>query len=162
MLINIKTRHFHGSINHQEYLFHRTLITSYVRHVNIAKFSRTNFFIPHLPQASTRGVLWKEAFVEFSQNSQGSTCARASFLVCQSLICVPQACRKFPFLKIGVLEALLKKLAGWRQATLLKKRLQQRCFPVKFAKILRTPLLQNASGGCFCPSSGYICTFLKK
>ena len=41
MLINIKTRHFHSSINHQEYLFHRTLITSYVRHVNIAKFLRT-------------------------------------------------------------------------------------------------------------------------
>ena len=29
MLINIKTRHFHSSINHQEYLFQRTLITSY-------------------------------------------------------------------------------------------------------------------------------------
>ena len=41
MLINIKTRHFHSSINHQEYLFHRTLITSYVCHVNIAKFLRT-------------------------------------------------------------------------------------------------------------------------
>ena len=41
MLINIKTRHFHSSISHQEYLFHRTLITSYVRHVNIAKFLKT-------------------------------------------------------------------------------------------------------------------------
>ena len=29
--------------NHQEYLFHRTLITSYVHHVNIAKFLRTTF-----------------------------------------------------------------------------------------------------------------------
>ena len=66
------------------------------------------------------------------------------------------------FLKIDVLEALLKKLAGWRQATLLKKRLQQRCFLVKFPKILRTPFLQNASCGCFCTSGGYICTFLKK
>ena len=35
------TRHFHSSINHQEYLFHRTLISSYVCHVNIAKFLRT-------------------------------------------------------------------------------------------------------------------------
>ena len=43
MLINIKTRHFHSSINHQEYLFHRTLITNYVCHVNIAKFLRTTF-----------------------------------------------------------------------------------------------------------------------
>ena len=43
MLINIKTRHFHSSINHQEHLFHRTLITSYFRPVNIAKFLRTAF-----------------------------------------------------------------------------------------------------------------------
>ena len=43
MLINIKTRHFHSSINHQKHLFRRTLITSYVRHVNIAKFLRTTF-----------------------------------------------------------------------------------------------------------------------
>ena len=31
-----KTRLFHSSINHQEHFFHRTLITSYVRPVNIA------------------------------------------------------------------------------------------------------------------------------
>ena len=43
MLINIKTRHFHSSINHQEQLFHRTLITGYFRPVNIAKFLRTAF-----------------------------------------------------------------------------------------------------------------------
>ena len=36
-----------------------------------------------------------------------------------------------------VLESLFKRLAGWRPATLLKS-LQHRCFPVKFAKILRT------------------------
>ena len=36
-----KTRYFHSSINHQEHLFHRTLITSYFRPVNIAKFLRT-------------------------------------------------------------------------------------------------------------------------
>ena len=43
MLINIKTRHFHSSINHQEQLFHRTLITGFFRPVNIAKFLRTAF-----------------------------------------------------------------------------------------------------------------------
>ena len=43
MLINIKTRHFHSSINHQEHLFHITHITSYFRPVNIAKFLRTAF-----------------------------------------------------------------------------------------------------------------------
>ena len=35
------------------------------------------------------------------------------------------------------------------EATLLKKRLWRRCFPVNFAKFLRTPILQNTSGGCF-------------
>ena len=56
------------------------------------------------------------------------------------------------FLKIGVLKNLanftgkhlcwslfFNKVAGLRPATLLKKRLQHRCFPVKFAKFLRTP-----------------------
>ena len=43
MLINIKTRHFHNSINHQEHLFDRALITSYFRPVNIAKLLRTSF-----------------------------------------------------------------------------------------------------------------------
>ena len=34
---------------------------------------------------------------------------------------------------------------GW-PATLLKKRLWHRCFPVNFVKFLRTPFLQNNSG----------------
>ena len=50
MLINIKTRHFHSSINHREQLFHRTLITGYFRF--IAKFLRTGFFIEHLQTQS--------------------------------------------------------------------------------------------------------------
>ena len=33
---------------------------------------------------------------------------------------------------------------------LLKMRLWHRCFPVNFAKFLRTFFLQNTSGGCFC------------
>ena len=35
---------------------------------------------------------------------------------------------------------------GLRPATLLKKILCHRCFPVNFAKFLRTPFLQNTSG----------------
>ena len=38
------------------------------------------------------------------------------------------------------------KVAVLRPATLLKKRLWHRCFPVNFAKFLRTPFLQNTSG----------------
>ena len=38
------------------------------------------------------------------------------------------------------------KVAGLSPATLLKKRLWHRCLPVKFAKLLTTPFLQNTSG----------------
>ena len=40
-------------------------------------------------------------------------------------------------------QPLFNKVAGLRPATLLKKRLWHRCFPVNFAKFLRTPFLQN-------------------
>ena len=63
------------------------------------------------------------------------------------------------FYKKGVLRKLSKftgkhlcqslffnKAAGLRPATLLKKRLWHRCFPVNFEKFLRTPFLQNTSG----------------
>ena len=41
-----------------------------------------------------------------------------------------------------------KKVADPQPTTLLKKRLRYTCFP--FVKFLRTPFLQNTSGGCFC------------
>ena len=44
---------------------------------------------------------------------------------------------------------LFNTVVGLRPATLLKKRLWHRCFPVNFGKYLRTPLLYNTSGGCF-------------
>ena len=40
----------------------------------------------------------------------------------------------------------INKVAGLTRTTLLKKRLWHRCFPVNFAKFLRTPFLQNTSG----------------
>ena len=39
-----------------------------------------------------------------------------------------------------------EKSKGLRSATLLKKRLWNRCFPLNFAKFLRTPFVQNTSG----------------
>ena len=39
----------------------------------------------------------------------------------------------------------LNKVAGLRPTTLLKKRLQHRCFSVNFAKLSRTTFLQNTS-----------------
>ena len=49
-------------------------------------------------------------------------------------------------MKIPVPESLFNKVAGLRPATLLKKRLWHKCFPVNFAIFLRAPLLQNTSG----------------
>ena len=55
----------------------------------------------------------KKVFLEISQNSRENACARACF----------------------------NKVAGLRPATLLKKRLWHRRFPVNFGKFLRTPFL---------------------
>ena len=53
----------------------------------------------------------KKVFLEISKNSQKSNCASLFF----------------------------NKVADLRPATLLKKRLWHRCFPVNFVKFLRTP-----------------------
>ena len=75
-------------------------------------------------------VVWRcsveKAFIDILQNSQENTCARVSFII--------------------KLQAL-----GLRPETLLKKRLWHGCFPVNFAKFLRTTFfLPDTSGGCFC------------
>ena len=53
---------------------------------------------------------------------------------------------------VCVLFCFLISLQAWglKACIFIKKRLQHRCFPVKFAKILRAPFLQNISSGCFC------------
>ena len=56
----------------------------------------------------------KEVFLEILQNSLENTCGRVSILI---------------------------RLQAWGPATFLKSILWQRCFPVKFAKFLRTPFL---------------------
>ena len=50
--------------------------------------------------------------------------------------------------KTSVLESFCSKYGELKACNFIKKRLQHRCFPVKFAKFLRTPFLQNISGGC--------------
>ena len=59
----------------------------------------------------------KKMFLEISQNSQENK------HMCQSLF--------------------FNKVAGLRPATLLKNRLWHWCFPVNFAKFLRTPFLEE-------------------
>ena len=69
------------------------------------------YYFKQTSEAVVQRCSVKKVFLEISQNSQESTCARVSFLI---------------------------KLQA-RPATLLKKRLWYRCFPVNFAKFLRTP-----------------------
>ena len=49
----------------------------------------------------------------------------------------------------------LNKVAGLRPATLLKKSLWHRCFPVNFAKFLRIPFYRTPQGDCFSTSCLY-------
>ena len=49
-------------------------------------------------------------------------------------------------MEIPVPGSLFNKVAGLRATTLLKKGLWHKCFPVNFAKFLRTPFLQNTPG----------------
>ena len=62
----------------------------------------------NIAEAATGGVLWKKVFLEISQNLPENTFARAS-----------EAC-------------------AWGLQLYLKKILSHRCFPVNFAKFLRT------------------------
>ena len=62
----------------------------------------------------------KKVFLEISQNSQENACARVSFLI---------------------------KLQVW-VCNFIKKRFWYRCFPVNFAKFLRTPILTEHLRRC--------------
>ena len=42
-----------------------------------------------------------------------------------------------------MLESLFNKVVGLKACNFIKRRLQHKCFPVKFAKCLRVPFLQN-------------------
>ena len=51
--------------------------------------------------------------------------------------------------KTHVLKSLLNKVAGRKACTFIKKRLQQRCFPVNFGKFIKNLLWRTSSYGCF-------------
>ena len=42
-----------------------------------------------------------------------------------------------------MLESLFNKVAGFQVCNFIKKSLQHRCFPVKFTKFIRPPILKN-------------------
>ena len=64
------------------------------------------------PESVTQKCSMKKVFVQNFQNWQENTCAKFTFF---------------------------NKVAGLWPATLLRKRLWHRCFPVNFARFLRTP-----------------------
>ena len=81
-------------------------------------------------EAAITGVLWKEVFLEISQNSQENTCAKVSFLIKLwssdlQISCRPQTCN------------------------LIKKETLAQVFPVNFAKFIRTPFYRTRPDGCF-------------
>ena len=49
-----------------------------------------------------------------------------------------------------MLEAVFKKVAGLKTCNFIKKKLQHRCFLMKFSKFLEHLFLRNTSVGCFC------------
>ena len=73
------------------------------------------FVTSALSRSSHLEVFVKKVFLEISENSQENTCVRVSFLV--------------------------KLQTFMRPATLLKKRFWHRCFPVNFAKFIKTRFL---------------------
>ena len=50
---------------------------------------------------------------------------------------------------VSISQSCRPKVAGLKVRNFIKKRLQIRCFPVNTAKLLRTTLFINTSGGCF-------------
>ena len=82
-------------------------------------------------KAVVRRCSVKKVLLEIFQNSQENTCDRDSFLI------MLQATRVSFLIKLQACNFIKKRL--WRPATLLKKGLCHRCFPVNFEKFLKTP-----------------------
>ena len=75
-----------------------------------------------------------------------------SFRSSRTVFCKKDVLKKFAkFTGKHMCQSLfLNKVAGLSPATLFKKRLRHRCFPVNFVNFLRTPFLQNTFDGYFC------------
>ena len=90
-----------------------------------------NSFLQNTSRNSRLQMFSKQVFLKVLQTSQENICFGVSFLK----ICKRKNCNFI-------------------------KRLQHRCFPVKFLKFLGTFFLQNVSGDCFCNSGGCFCLLL--
>ena len=107
--------------------------------------------------------LFLMVFLKILQYSQKSTLSESLFEKVEGV----KACnfnkkwllhRCFPVNLWWLLLCLFNNVAGLKTSNVIKKRHQHRCFPVKFlVKDLRTPFLQNTSGGCFWTIPGDLC-----
>ena len=82
------------------------------------------------PEYTSEGLLLK-SFNKFQKQPPQVFCKKKVFLK------ISQASQETP-----VLESLFNKIVGFN-----KKMLQHRCFPVKFAKFLKVPILKNICKG---------------
>ena len=97
-------------------LNHKTYSMNHSLHIS-------HYFLFHdqdiLPEAATRGVLWKKGVLRNFTKFTGKHLFHSLFF---------------------------NKVVGLRSVTMLKKRLWYSCFPVNIAKFLRIPFLHNTSG----------------
>ena len=106
-------------------------------------------------RSSYRRCSVEKLFLEISQNSQENTYARVSFLIKLQdsglLFCKKDFLQNFvKFAGKHLCQYLFfNKVADLRAATLLKKRLGHLCFPVNFAKFLKTTFYRTPLGNCF-------------
>ena len=111
-------------------------------------FNRKYRSTKNLPKSSTFSLKFVEfIFVKKKRGGMGKQEISWSFKTLRSsrqeVFCEEGILRNFTtFTGKHLCQSLfLNKVAGLRPATLLKKRLWHRCFPVNFVKFLRTPFL---------------------
>ena len=95
---------------------------------------------------SKRAIFFLNNFIQYSM--QYITTIRSNRSQMFFEIGILKACnihRKRP-----ALEFLFNKVASLETCNFIKKKLQQRCFPVNIATFLRKFYLKNTTGGCFC------------
>ena len=111
--------------------------TEYILNGKLHLFCSENFY-KHLFYRTLPDDYQKQPFVDVLQT-------RCS---CPEVFCKKGGCRNFAkFIGKQLYQSLLfNKLQAWQACNFIKTEIWHRCFPVYFAKFLRTTFLQNTSG----------------
>ena len=120
----------------------------------VSVIKQTKYRCDSLKEKNTQKLLCKSKWNEGKWVSLRLSKARSSHRRCSVRKGILKNFAKFTG-KHLCQSLFFNKVTGLRPATLLKKRLWHRCFPVNFAKFLRTPFLQNTSGKLFSKGSEY-------